>query len=252
MPVIPVRQRFIHVVVDSSNPRSLASRLRRRRFRLVERELAASPAPVRVLDVGGTAGFWHGLGRSLDDLELTVVNANPEHSRVGSVEVHRGDARSLPEFADDSFDLVFSNSVIEHVGGPADQRAMADEIRRIGRRWVVQTPSRWFPIEPHFLFPYFNFLPLRVKVFLLTRLRLGWAQAPSVDASAAEARARGIQLVPLARFRAMFPDGELRRERLGVLTKSYIVVGPITPPGVERTSAITPPVRRGRHGRGRR
>ena len=121
----------------------------------------------------------------------------------------------MPEFGDDSFDLVFSNSVIEHVGGPADQQAMADEIRRIGRRWVLQTPSRWFPVEPHFLFPYFNFLPLRVKVFLLQRVRLGWAQAPSVDAAAAEARARGVQLVPLRRLRAMFPDGELHRGRDG-------------------------------------
>lgn len=132
----------------------------------------------------------------------------------------------MPEFADGSFDLVFSNSVIEYVGGPDDQQAMAREIRRIGRRWVLQTPSRWFPIEPHFLFPYFNFLPLRAKVFLLTRVRLGWAKAPSVDAEAAEARARGVQLVPLRRLRAMFPDGEVQRERFLGLTKSYVLVGP--------------------------
>src|SRR4051794_24923221 len=146
---MPVREKVLSLTLDNSNPQSLASRMRRRRFRLVEAELERASAPARVLDVGGTAGFWRSLSRDLGDLELTVVNADPTHADVGGVTVQAGDARSMPEFGDGTFDLVFSNSVIEHVGNRADQLAMADEVRRVGRRWVVQTPCRWFPIEPH-------------------------------------------------------------------------------------------------------
>ncbi|MCU1498273.1 MAG: Methyltransferase type 11 [Acidimicrobiales bacterium] len=224
---MPVREKILSSTLDNSNPRSLASRLRRRRFRIVDDELARLSPPKRVLDVGGTAGFWRSLRRDLGDLELTVLNANPSHASVGDVTVQAGDARSMPEFATGSFDLVFSNSVIEHVGGPTDQRAMADEVRRIGRRWVLQTPCRWFPVEPHFLFPYFNLLPLRAQVFLLQHLRLGWAKQPIADRDAAVAKARSVQLVALPALRAMFPDAEVRRERVLGLTKSYVLVGPV-------------------------
>ena len=223
---MPARDKLLSLTLDNSNPRSLASRLRRRRFRIVEAELAPLAAPARVLDVGGTAGFWRSLSRDLADLELTVVNADPSHAAVGSVTVQPGDARAMPEFAAGSFDLVFSNSVIEHVGDLADQQAMADEVRRIGRRWVVQTPCRWFPIEPHFLFPYFNLLPLAAQVFLLQHLRLGWAKRPIADHDAAVAKARSVRLVPLRDLRRMFPDADIRRERVLGLTKSYVLVGP--------------------------
>ena len=224
---MPARDKILSLTLDNSNPRSLASRLRRRRFRIVEAELAPLPAPARVLDVGGTAGFWRSLSRDLADLELTVVNADPSHAAVGSVTVQAGDARAMPEFADGSFDLVFSNSVIEHVGDRRDQRAMADEVRRIGRRWVVQTPCRWFPIEPHFLFPYFNLLPLAARAFLLQHLRLGWAKQPIADHAAAVAKAHSVQLVPLRALREMFPDADVRRERVLGVTKSYVLVGPV-------------------------
>ena len=58
------------------------------------------------------------------------------------------DGRRLP-FADESFDLVVSNAVVEHVGDEADQRAFIAEHHRVGRSFVVTTPNRWFPVESH-------------------------------------------------------------------------------------------------------
>jgi hypothetical protein len=58
------------------------------------------------------------------------------------------DALALP-FRDDAVDLVFSNAVIEHVGGCEAQRRFLAEHRRVGRSWVATTPNRWFPVESH-------------------------------------------------------------------------------------------------------
>ena len=52
-------------------------------------------------------------------------------------------------FLDDSFDLVVSNAVVEHVGLEPDQRAFVAEHVRVGGNWVITTPNRWFPVESH-------------------------------------------------------------------------------------------------------
>lgn len=81
-----------------------------------------------------------------------------------------GDARNLP-FADKSFDYVFSNAVIEHVGGPAEARAMLAESRRVARLGAFHTtPDRWFPIETHTRFPLIHWFPRAWQPFLFRRV----------------------------------------------------------------------------------
>jgi SAM-dependent methyltransferase len=65
---------------------------------------------------------------------------------------------ALP-FADKTFDIVFSNAVIEHVMGPGQRELFAREVRRVGRSWFVTTPNYWFPFEPHYHLPFIQFLP---------------------------------------------------------------------------------------------
>ncbi|MGH7860878.1 MAG: methyltransferase domain-containing protein [Candidatus Dormibacteraceae bacterium] len=74
-----------------------------------------------------------------------------------------GDARDLAQFQAQAFDVAFSNSVIEHVGGADDQRRMASEAMRVASHYFVQTPKHYFPIEPHFLVPGFQFMPSGLK-----------------------------------------------------------------------------------------
>jgi hypothetical protein len=57
----------------------------------------------------------------------------------------------------------FSNSVIEYVGDFPDQQRMADEVRRVGDRYRVQSMSKHFPIEPRFVFPFYQHLPLWLR-----------------------------------------------------------------------------------------
>jgi ubiquinone/menaquinone biosynthesis C-methylase UbiE len=88
-------------------------------------------------------------------VDITLLNPELSESAPSNFTAFVGDGRSMPQFEDHQFDIVFSNSTIEHVGSIDDQRAMAREIVRVGRKYYVQTPNRYFPIEPHFVFPFF-------------------------------------------------------------------------------------------------
>jgi SAM-dependent methyltransferase len=71
----------------------------------------------------------------------------------------RADGRDLP-FADDEFDIAFSNAVVEHVAGGRDgQRQFVHELCRVARRVFVTTPNRRFPLEVHTLLPFVHWLP---------------------------------------------------------------------------------------------
>src|SRR5580658_3618505 len=129
-------------------------RFRERRMRLFAQEFEIT-GETRVLDVGGTPELWGLLpGRP----RVTILNLPRASPGRSSCDLVFASGCALP-FADRSFDIVFSNSVIEHVGDPARQQRFADEIRRVARRYWVQTPNRWFPIEPHLLTPLVHFLP---------------------------------------------------------------------------------------------
>jgi hypothetical protein len=212
------------VQADFQNKQSFAYKARRKRLEHLLAVIDRAPKPLTILDVGGTDVFWKTMDLAeRDDLNFTVLNIFPAEQPDERFRWIVGDARDLSQFGDGEFDLVFSNSVIEHVGGPADQQRMADEIRRVGKRYFVQTPNRYFPIEPHFLFPGFQFLPERTKVFLLKRFQLGWFPKAKTHEEAV-GYAREIQLLSRKEFGAMFPEARLIDERVAGLTKSFMAV----------------------------
>jgi hypothetical protein len=199
--------------------------MRRQRFQLFLSLLKSLEGHVEVLDIGGTQQFWDlMLGDEAPDIRVTLLNI--EHQRVSSKRFisAAGDARSIPQFADNSFDVVFSNSVIEHVGNYSDQRRMADEVRRVSRRYFVQTPNRRFPLEPHFLFPFFQYLPLGTRAWLVNRFDIGWYRRIP-DRSAALAEVESIQLLTRREFAALFPEARIHEEKFGGLTKSFVAIG---------------------------
>ena len=120
---------------------------------------------------------------------------------------------------------MFSNSVIEHAGGAADRKRMADEVQRVGTgRYFVQTPNHYFPIEPHFLFPGFQFLPTAVRVFLLQHFNLG-DHARILDAERARADVTSIQMLTVSELQALFPKARIWHERIFGLSKSLVAYG---------------------------
>jgi hypothetical protein len=133
-----------------------------------------------------------------------------------------GDARDLSRYETASFDVVFSNSVIEHLGPIfSDQRRMADEIRRVGKRYFVQTPNRYFPIEPHFLTPWFQFMPLSMRAWMVSHFSVGWYERIP-DKAKARREVESVALLTAAQVRQLFPEAQIYKEKIAGFTKSLV------------------------------
>jgi hypothetical protein len=199
--------------------------MRRRRFQLFLSLLRTLKGHVEILDIGGTQGFWN-LMLADNSLDLSITLLNLEHQPVASERFISaiGDARAMPQFASGSFDVVFSNSVIEHLGDYSNQRQMAQEVQRIGKRYFVQTPNKRFPIEPHFLVPWFQYLPASVRAWTVNHFDVGWYKRIS-DARAALEEVKSIRLLTKNRFAALFPDAVIYEEKFAGLAKSFIAIG---------------------------
>jgi SAM-dependent methyltransferase len=217
--------RLLRSLTDHARPDSAAARFRKKRFASFSALLDQLPRPVRILDIGGDLKSWvDNAIFSLDQVEPTVLNLQHQPGGIPQIRQIQADARYLPFLRDCSFDVVFSNSVIEHVGSAQDQAKMAIEIQRIGKRYFIQTPSLWFPLEPHFLFPAFQFLPFSWRMWIAGHYKAGWYCHPG-DPVAARREVASIRLLTRNDCRRLFPGAEVRTERLFGLAKSYIILG---------------------------
>lgn len=185
----------------------------------------AERGEARVLDLGGTADYWLALEEVWGERKVafTLVNLYPQAVPDPRFAALVGDCRQLPQLADGAFDIVHSNSVIEHVGRWADMRAFAGEARRLAPRYFVQTPSFWFPLEPHFRVPFFHWLPEPARLAIVRRFACGaFPRAQTIDD--AQRFIEDSTLLDAARFAHLFPDARIERERVLGLTKSLIAV----------------------------
>jgi len=174
---------------------------------------------------GGLEAFWaKAWNERLHHASVTLLNLTKEKTtgKLPCVSV-AGDARDLSGFRDGEFDFCFSNSVIEHVGTLADQSRMASEISRVAKGYFVQTPYRYFVIEPHYQFPAWQFLPLWLRTALHQRFNLGYVPAEK-DYLTARIGVESVRLLSLREYRALFPDAIIRREKIGPLVKSLVAI----------------------------
>lgn len=214
----------LQTLASSSSANSLAAGLRRKRFGLfLDLILTLGRSPLTILDVGGREEFWEVVGFTDTPHRIILLNLFAPPVRHPNFTSMVGDARRLEGFEDRSVDVVFSNSVIEHLGTYADQQRMAAEVRRVGKTYFVQTPSYFFPIEPHFLCPFFHWLPFEARLQLIRRFSLGnITRKPSREL--AMQTLSEFRLLRRAEMRTLFPDAAIHAERLLGLTKSYVAV----------------------------
>jgi hypothetical protein len=217
--------KIIRAIVDNENETSVSARMRRKRLEVFKSITSSLPKPVAILDVGGTQRFWDVAGLTDgNQFHITIVNIEKPILTARNMVGMAGDARDMGMFQDNKFDVVFSNSLIEHVGGLEDQRKMAREIVRVGKKFFIQTPNLHFWLEPHFLVPFFQFMPLGMKTFLVRNFNLGWIKRVR-DAAQAKKVANAIRLMTQGELETIFPGADIHKEKVLGLTKSFIVVG---------------------------
>jgi SAM-dependent methyltransferase len=87
----------------------------------------------RILDVGGSHYIWMVLPVRP---KVVLLNLLPDKEHGDDFTDVIGDARHLP-FMDNSFDVVFSNSLIEYLYTFDEQQRFADDCRRVAARYYI-------------------------------------------------------------------------------------------------------------------
>jgi hypothetical protein len=215
-----VSYRTVANFIDPDHAGSLTHHCRQRRTDEFTRRFP-DLADMRVLDLGGTAVSWRVLG--LKARSVTLVNLDhPEDAEDSEswMEVVQADA-CTGGFG--KYDLVFSNSLMEHLGGHARRQQFAEVVRESAPAWWIQTPYRYFPIEPHWIFPLFQFLPFRARLMVCQHWRTLHLSAPKDRAVAAEL-VSSVELISATEMRTYFPTSEIWFERIAGLPKSLVAI----------------------------
>lgn len=201
---------------------SMSQNFRARRMAAFEREMQPHPG-VSILDVGGRPQTWEG---SPFQSRVVILNDPRDADAFGDPRCLGGDGCALP-FADQSFDIVFSNSVIEHVGSPERQRQFAAEIARVGKRYWVQTPNRGFPVEQHLFTPFLHWLPASLKRWVAPRFTV-WAVVSGASKDRRDWYVQhflnDIRLLNAADLALLFPGARIIRESFCGMSKSLIAI----------------------------
>jgi Methyltransferase domain len=213
------------------NPDSIGSKFRAERIRKlisIISKVYEESGRVKIIDVGGRKNYWQVLSQELlvkYKVHITIVNLPGEI--LPSSEEHydfiHGDACNLNFLGNDSFDIVHSNSVIEHVGSWQNMLSFAKEVKRLAPNFYVQTPYFWFPIEPHFMCPFFHWLPRPIRISLIMNFDLG-NHHRSKDVNEAATKLESYRLLDKQMLQALFPDSVIEHESFLGFTKSLIAV----------------------------
>jgi hypothetical protein len=214
-----------------SNPASLEFGFRSRRFRDVQRMIQTildEKGSAEIVDLGGTETYWkvgeEFIRQNRSRLRFTIVNTEPQKIHDAETFDFVEESATDPAlFADRTFDLVHSNSVIEHVGIWRDFEMFARNARRLSPRYYIQTPNYWFPFEPHFRFPAFQYLPEFVRARLIMRFSLGFF--PRIeDRAEADDIIYHHRLLTTRQMARLFPDAVISHEKFKGLDKSIIAI----------------------------
>lgn len=176
---------------------------------------------MRVLDLGGWLSSWRAVsGRPAEVVSVNLQPQADEPDAWGTSVV--GDACEPPAWLlRESFDLVYSNSLIEHVGGHQRCTALAEVVHAAAPHHWVQTPYRYFPVEPHWLFPGMQFLPARAQALVAEKWHFGFM---SSTASSSVEDVLSVSLLSVTEMRHYFPSSEIVADRFLGVTKSIVAV----------------------------
>lgn len=179
---------------------------------------------MKVLDLGGSIHFWFESGLIDHVGQVVIYNISSSEVDIASqssdkITFEIYDGMHLPE-NDQTFDLVLSNSVMEHIPR-SDREQVTLEMMRVGKRGFVQTPALEFPIEPHFVLPFIHWLPRSVGRRLV---RLSpWALLSRHPQEVQDAYFSEVSLLSKRAVMRLFPGKNIRAERFIGLPKAWLI-----------------------------
>lgn len=219
---------FFKLFVNHQKSGSFVNKLRKKRFALIENEiekLISQKGKIKILDIGGEIKYWKNIGWHNPNCTIYLLNLDiPDTAGLppdGYVEV-KGNALNLP-YQHGDFDLIFSNSVIEHVGSKENQVIFANEVKRLCDKYIIQTPSFWFPLEPHSLLPFFQFIPHSIRAFFIMWFHINYFPKAK-NYKDALATSRSTIMFTKHRFSKLFPEANCQVEKLAGIHKSYTAI----------------------------
>ncbi len=217
----------------------ISKKRRRLRRELFQRLVRVSPE-WRILDIGCGESFrspWFESSSNLVGIDIRQVDVSTKpYERFVC-----GNACELP-FPNNSFDLVYSNSLIEHLPTRKHQRQFACEVSRVGRYFWVQTPDTGFPVDPHYLVPFFQHVPEKWQRPLADRLSGSWLLGGYYITrgwNVSDYRFETVLGLNGPRLLALFPGAALLRQRFLGLSQSIVVAKLPARPADEATLRLS-------------
>lgn len=185
---------------------------------------------VSILDVGGKANYWKILGDDYLEkfnVKITLLNLPTGKVLKDTALIKHIDFDATNQiwnfYNQSDFDLIHSNSVIEHVGDWEMMKKFASNITSFKGGYFVQVPNFWFPVEPHCMTFFFHWLPKPIRLFLVQKMKLGhWPKANNI--SEAVEIVDSARLLNKLQFAFLFNDAEIISEKLFLLTKSFVAI----------------------------
>ncbi len=184
----------------------------------------------KILDIGAEINPSGDRGLQLIDdykwkSKLSATNLSSEHIEkikniYPEIDAEVGDACNLP-YPDKSFDVVYCNAVIEHVGNPEKQRKMASEIMRVSKSWFVTTPNRWYPFEFHLRLPLVTWLPWHGYKWcgkIISYNHVHKRYVTGADKS-------NLYLMSASDLKKCFPGSKIIKSKITFMAESLIVFG---------------------------
>ncbi|TXD70279.1 class I SAM-dependent methyltransferase [Aequorivita lipolytica] len=185
---------------------------------------------VNIIDIGGTKTYWKIIPTDFlisKNVHITAVNLPDTTAMFEDDELFTfidGDGCNLVGIHDKSFHISHSNSVIEHVGDTWERKVQfAEETKRVAEKYYLQTPNYWFPVEPHFLTPFFQWFPKSIRIKLVQNFKLGWYEKKT-DYEDAKTAVEGCDLLSRKELKKLFPEAKIYDEKIALMTKSLILV----------------------------
>jgi len=194
-------------LIDINDPDSITTKVRQENFKIFKSFVSLYNKPVKILDLGGTQEYWKMMEYTDPNLiQVTLINLDDIKVTLPNFNFIKIDVLDIKDI---DCDIIFSHSMIEHLD---NKEKFAKIIKDSGKSYFIQTPNKYFPIEPHFLIPLFQFFPKWLKFWCTKIFRK--ELLPEVES---------INLLSNGDLKKLFPDATISSVKIFGLTQSFVV-----------------------------